>query len=148
MTQFNAEELRRIFHSAPFVADLGIEAVSLTPGECSATLTLAPRHLQQHGYVHAGVQATLADHCCGAAAWSLAGPGKSVLSIEFKINMLRPARGERLLCRARVLKAGRQVSVVEADVHCLAGGEERLVSKMTATMAVVEAAADSQEKVS
>lgn len=139
MTQIPTDELRRIFHSAPFVADLGIEPLSVSPGECAAFLVLQPRHLQQHGHVHAGVQAALADHCCGAAAWSMAGPGYSVLSIEFKINLLRPARGERLVCRARVLKPGRQISVVEAEVSCVNGPEEKLVSKMTATMAVVEA---------
>src|SRR5512140_2296089 len=111
-----SEEARRIFRNAPFAADLGIELVRLAPGECETTLRLAPKHLQQDGFVHAGVQATLADHTGGGAGATLIPEGKIVLSIEFKINLLRPAKGDSLRCRAKVLKAGRQISVVESEV--------------------------------
>lgn len=132
-----AAEVERVFGDAPFIAALGLELASSTPGACETTLSLAHRHLQQDGFVHAGVQATMADHTAGAAASSVVADGCFVLTSSFTINLLRAARGERLRCRARVLKAGRQVMVVESEVYCAAGAEERLVSKAVVTLAVV-----------
>ena len=132
------DEIQRIFRAARFISDLGIELESVGDGECVTTLELGDRHLQQDGFVHAGVQATIADHTAGVAAATLIRERKYVLSVEFKINLLRPAKGERLVCRAEVLKPGRRFSVVESEVHCVTGGTKRLVSKMTATMAYVD----------
>ncbi|WP_454256182.1 PaaI family thioesterase [Pseudomonas sp. Marseille-Q8238] len=125
------------FTAANFIGDLGIRATDCGPGWVEAELDIQPRHLQQNGFIHAGVQATLADHSAGAAAATLVAEGQTVLTLEFKLNLLRPARGQCLLCRAEVLKAGRQVSVVEAEVFSLEGGEKYLFSKATVTMAVV-----------
>jgi uncharacterized protein (TIGR00369 family) len=133
----NADEVNRIFCSAPFIADLGLRLDSLKPGSCTSVLLLQQRHLQQDGFVHAGVQATVADHTAGAAAASLLPPGQIVLTAEFKINLLRAAKGERLICRSTVLKPGTQLSVVESEVFCVASGTEQLVSKATATIAIV-----------
>ena len=130
-------ELKRLFKKAPFIADLGIGLESVDRGECTTVLTLQPRHLQQDGYVHAGVQATMADHTAGAAAATLMEEGRIVLTVEFKINLLRAAKGERLICRSRVLRAGRQIAVVESEIFCATAGAEQLVSKTTATMALV-----------
>jgi len=131
-------EVDRIFRSAPFIADLGLRLESVGNGECTSVLTLGPRHLQQDGFVHAGVQATVADHTAGgAAATLLRGEGQYVLSAGFQINLLRAAKGERLVCRAKVLKAGSQLTVVESEVFCAASGTERLVSKATVTLAVI-----------
>jgi uncharacterized protein (TIGR00369 family) len=130
-------EIRRIFAEAPFVQSLGIELVDVGAGRCETQLQLAQRHLQHHGYVHAGVQATLADHSAGAAASTLVRPDEQVLSIEFKLNLLRRARGQRLLCRATVLKAGRTVTVVESEVYADDGAGQSLVSKAVVTLAVV-----------
>ncbi len=132
------DEIQRIFRSAGFIADLGIELESVGDGECVTTLDLKDRHLQQDGFVHAGVLATIGDHTAGVAAATVLRDRRMVLSIEFKLNLLRAARGERLICRAKVLKPGRQLSVVESEVFCVSAGEERMVSKMTATMAYVE----------
>lgn len=132
-------ELQQLFRSAPFIADLGIELEALGSGSCMTALALQPRHLQQHGVVHAGVLATLADHTAGAAASSLMTPGRSAMTVEFKINFLRAARGERLVCRSQVLKPGSQFAVAESEVYCRAGGEERLVAKAMITLAVVGA---------
>ncbi|MBD9482654.1 PaaI family thioesterase [Pseudomonas sp. PDM14] len=125
------------FAAANFIGDLGIHPTACGPGWVEAELTIQSRHLQQNAFIHAGVQATLADHTAGAAAATLVADGQTVLTLEFKLNLLRPARCERLLCRAEVLKAGRQVTVVEAEVFSLEGGERRLFSKATVTLAVV-----------
>ncbi|MEW6757942.1 MAG: PaaI family thioesterase [Acidobacteriota bacterium] len=137
MKEEQVEELRRIFGAAPFIADLGIEAVSAGEGDCVARLDLQPRHLQQDGVVHAGVQATLADHTAGGAAATLAPPGHIVLTAEFKIHLLRPARGRMLECVAKVLKPGRIITVVESEVWCHSESERVLVSKAIATLAIV-----------
>jgi uncharacterized protein (TIGR00369 family) len=132
-----SEAVARGFQDAPFVAKLGIELLGLGEGWCEAGLKLEDWHLQQNGLAHAGVLATLADHCAGAAATTRLGDGEAVVTAEFKINLLRPARGERLHCRAEVLKPGRALVVVEAEVFALAGDARQLVAKLNATMAVL-----------
>jgi uncharacterized protein (TIGR00369 family) len=138
MSGSNASEVERIFLSAPFTKDLGVRLESVAPGECRSSLALAERHLQQDGFMHAGVQATVADTTAGAAAATLIGPGQYVLSAEFKINLLRSAKGSHLTCVAKVLKAGATLTVVESEVFCGTADESRLVSKATVTLAVVK----------
>lgn len=121
----------------PFLRLLGIELSELEWGLCTLTLPIRPEHLQQDGFVHAGVQATLADHACGTAAASCMQDGERVLSIEFKLNLLKPARGDTLRAVARVIRAGRRVTVVEADVFCESQSQSYACSKMLGTMAVV-----------
>ena len=132
------EELERIFNTAPFVMSLGIRLVGIDPGICETELDIEPRHLQQDGFVHAGVQATMADHTAGGAAATLIEPDHIVLTVEFKINLLRAAKGERLTCRSKVLKPGSRLIVVESEVLCENEGSSKLVSKTTASIAVVE----------
>jgi uncharacterized protein (TIGR00369 family) len=131
------ETYRAIFRRAAFIADLGVELDAVSEGQCETSLAVQPRHLQHSGQVHAGVLTTLADHTAGAAAQTLAPEGMFVATVEMKISLLRPAKGERLVCRGRVLKPGRQLSFVEAEVHCVDGGKEHLVAKVTATMAMI-----------
>lgn len=133
--------VRALFTDAPFTEDLGLRHHDDGLGWCETELALKRRHLQQTGTVHAGVLATVADHTAGGAGTSLVAADEHVLSAEFKINMLRPAVGQRLRCRAEVLKAGRRLSVVEAWVHAHggAGNEPVLVAKATVTLAVIRA---------
>jgi uncharacterized protein (TIGR00369 family) len=132
----------RGFREAPFVAHLGLEATGWGPGWVEARLALQPWHLQQTGVVHAGVLTSLADHTAGAAAMTSAPEGHTVVSVEFKVNLLVGARAEgeapRLECRAEVLKAGRRFIVVEADVFAFHGGAKVRVLKLVGTMAPVE----------
>jgi uncharacterized protein (TIGR00369 family) len=139
VSSISPDEARRVFAQAPFIAELGIRLEHLSLGECHSSLAVTSRHLQQDGFVHAGVQATMADHTAGGAAATTIPVGHIVLSLEFKINLLRPAQGERLVCRARVLRAGRQVCVTESEVFAIREGAEKLVSKATVTLAVVPA---------
>lgn len=132
------DHARAIFEEAPFIADLGLVLGDLGPGWCETVLPLAPKHLQQDGYVHAGVQATVADHTAGCAAGTVVRANERVLSAEFKINLLRPALGERLRCRATVLKPGKTLIVAESEVYAVRGGVETLAAKATVTLVPVE----------
>ncbi len=129
-----------IFSRAAFIGGLGVRLRDAGPGWCESDLTVSPAHLQQDGYVHAGVQATMADHTAGAAAGTFAAEGDLVLTVEFKINFLRPALGERLRCRASVLRKGRILSVAESEVYADQEGSEKLVAKAMVTLALVPAA--------
>ena len=135
--ELRREELEQIFNAAPFVANLGIRLVSLGSGTCETELDVEPRHLQQDGFVHAGVQATMADHTAGGAAATIIEPDHIVLTVEFKINLLRAAKGDRLTCRSKVLKPGSRLIVVESEVQCENDGTSILVSKTTASIATV-----------
>ena len=132
------EQVRAIFDKAPFIADLGLVLSDLGPGWCETVLSVVPKHLQQDGYVHAGVQATVADHTAGGAAGTLVRSNEMVLTAEFKINLLRPALGDRLRCRATVLKPGKTLIVAESEVYAVRDGKEKLVAKATVTLAPVE----------
>lgn len=131
------ETVRSIFGEAPFIADLGIRLDGAGPGWCETSLAILPRHLQQDRVVHAGVQATMADHTAGGAGGTLVRPGETVLSAEFKLNFLRAAAADSLFCRAEVLKAGQTLIVAESWVYSCRSSERRLVSKATVTLAVV-----------
>lgn len=130
------DHLTNVF-SAPFITALGLELVSAGAGECETVLRLRPDHLQQNGFVHGGVHGTVADHTAGAAAATLLAPEELVLTAEFKVNLLRAAKGELLRCRAKVLKGGSTLSVAESDVFCETAGESVLVAKALVTLAVV-----------
>lgn len=131
------QELKRVFEAAPFVKVVGIELVSFGSGYCETQLRIGPDHMQQTGMVHAGVLASMADHTAGGAATTLVGPNQFILTAEFKINFLRGARGERLRCKGTVLKPGSSLTVVECEIFCERGDTSTLVSKATATMAVL-----------
>jgi uncharacterized protein (TIGR00369 family) len=133
-----ARVTRRILSEAPFIRDLGVELVDFSPGRCETLLPVADRHRQHDGYVHAGVQATIADHTAGAAAATLMAAGLMVLTAEFTLNLLRPGRGPRLRCIGQVLKPGNRLTVVEAEVHDDNGETRNLIAKATVTLAVIE----------
>lgn len=134
------ETLRGFFRSAPFMVDLGVEPLAVEPGRVRTELVLQPRHRQHTGVVHAGVMIALADHSMGAAAQTQAPAGRWVLTAELKSSLLRGADGERLVCEAWVLKAGRSLSFTEAEVHAEQGARRVLVLKASATMALTAAA--------
>jgi len=131
-----AVNVRSIFEKANFIRDLGVTITGVGEGWCESELQVSDRHRQQHGYVHAGVLATMADHTAGGAARSASG-AKDVITVEFKINFFRPATGDRLRCRAQVLRAGKTIIVAEADVFSNEKTGEKLVAKLTETCAVI-----------
>ena len=131
------ENVRQIFYAANFVRDLEIRLENTGHGTCETSLVIQDRLRQQHGFVHGGVVATLADHTAGGAARSVSGT-RDVLTVEYKINFLRPASGDGLRCSATVLKAGKSVIVAEALVFCNGSSGEQLVAKLTETLFVIE----------
>src|SRR6266849_233573 len=130
-----AEEIRRSFARQTIMSLIGAELTRVDPGLIEITLPYRTDLTQQHGYLHAGVVTTIADSACGYAAYSLMPAGTEVLSVEFKINLLRPAKGERFLARAEVIKPGRTLTVVRADVFGISEGKEHeLVATVQGTM--------------
>jgi uncharacterized protein (TIGR00369 family) len=133
------ETVRGFFACSPFMVELGVEPVAVAEGRITTALTLAQRHLQHTGVVHAGVMASMADHSMGAAAQTLAPAGHWILTAELKTSQLRPGQGQRLICHATVLKAGRTLSFTEAEMFAVTGDQHVLVVKASATMAVAAA---------
>jgi uncharacterized protein (TIGR00369 family) len=123
--------------SQGFISYCGMTASRVESGLLEARLVVQPHHRQQDGFVHAGVMATLADHAAGYAAYTMVPEDHRILTIEFKVNFMRPAFGEELTCRARVLKPGKKVLVCEADDFDLRGENLVLVAKNLTTMASV-----------
>jgi uncharacterized protein (TIGR00369 family) len=135
MTPVNTgnKNVEEIFYRANFVRDLDIRLDKVSEGICETSLMVQDRLRQQHGFVHGGVVATLADHTAGGAARSVSGE-KDVLTVEFKINYLRPAIGDRLRCTPTVLRAGKTMIVAEALVFSSNAGKKALVAKLTETL--------------
>jgi uncharacterized protein (TIGR00369 family) len=136
---YGLDDARHFFEISPFMVDLGIEPTDVADGRMTTVMAVERRHLQHTGQVHAGVVAAMADQTMGAAAQTLAPAEHWVVTAELKTSSLRPAKGERLVCEARVLKPGRMLSFTEAEVYAEAAGERTLVAKASATMAVTAA---------
>lgn len=132
------EYVRKIFESARFISHLGIELTDIEAGTCGTRLTVRAEHAQQDGVVHAGVIATMADHTAGGSAGTLLRKGQRVLSVEFKMNYLRPAAATELRCNGTVLKAGRTLTIAESEVFAIRNGESKLAAKGTFTLAVLD----------
>lgn len=129
--------VQKIFGDAAFIRHLGIELADVKEGWCRTSLVVKPEHAQQHGSVHAGVISTLADHTCGGAARAALGASHDVLTIEFKINFLRPGTGDRLEGEGKALRAGRRVVVAESEVYAFESNQRVLVAKCISTLAVI-----------
>ncbi len=122
-----------------FPAYCGFEVEGLAHGEFETRLKLRSDHMQQDGFVHAGVIATMADHTAGYAAFTTVSEEFRILTIEFKINYLRPAEGEALICRSRVINGGKTIIVSESEVFSVSEGLEKVVSKGLVTLMAVPA---------
>jgi uncharacterized protein (TIGR00369 family) len=136
------QRVRDSFARQRFMATLGARIVSVVPGEVLIELPWRDELAQQHGVLHAGAVASIADSACGYAALSLMPAGSGVMSVEFKVNLLAPGRGDRFLANGRVRRAGRTLTVCEGTVKAIRGAEEREVAIMTATMIRLEGRPD------
>jgi uncharacterized protein (TIGR00369 family) len=129
-----ATEVKASFAKQAVMAAIGAELVSVEPGVVQISLGFRADLTQQNGYLHAGIVTTIADSACGYAAYTLMPLGSEVLSVEFKVNLLRPAKGAAFLAVAEVLKPGRTLTVVRADVLANPQSERVLVATMLGTM--------------
>jgi len=129
--------VRASFGRQRFMEMIGARLVRLAAGEVEIELPHRADLTQQHGFVHAGVVTALADTACGYAAFTLMPAGVGVLSVEYKINLLAPARGELLVARGRVLRPGRTLTVCAGEVFARHAGEESLVATLLGTMMTV-----------
>lgn len=124
------------------MATLGARLVSVTPGDVVIELPWRDELGQQHGVLHAGAVAAVADSACGYAALSLMPEGAAVMSVEFKVNLLAPGRGDRFVAHGRVRRAGRTLTICEGSVRAIDQEKEREVAIMTATMIRLEGRPD------
>lgn len=132
------ERIRSSFAKQGLMATLGARLGAVAPGQIEITLTPSPAVSQQHGFVHAGAVSAIADSAAGYAALSLMPPGRGVLTTEFKINLVAPAIGERIIARGEVVKSGRTLTLAQAKVFAQTGGQEKLVALLTATLMAIE----------
>jgi uncharacterized protein (TIGR00369 family) len=120
------------------MSTIGAELVRVAAGDVEIHLPFRADLTQQHGFLHAGVTTAVMDSCCGYAALSLMPPGAGVLTVEFKTNLLAPARGDVLVARGTVVRAGRTITVCTADAVMLTQGAETAVATMLATIMTIE----------
>lgn len=133
-----AARVRASFGRQRVMELLGAEMAAVAPGAAEIALPVREDLTQQHGFVHAGVVTTIADSACGYAALSLMPPGVGVLTVEFKVNLLSPAAGRRLVARGQVVKPGRTIMVCGGEVTAeREDGTTQTVALMQATMMVV-----------
>lgn len=113
------QRVRQSFANQPFMAHLGARLSHVAPGAVDIELPLKPALTQQHGFFHAGTTTSIADSAAGYAALSLFPADSGVLSSEFKVNLLNPAKAPVLVARGRVIKSGKTLSIARADVYGL-----------------------------
>jgi uncharacterized protein (TIGR00369 family) len=129
--------VRSSFDRQAFMRSVGARLVSVEPGRVVIEWAFREDLTQQHGFLHAGVVAAVADSACGYAALSLMPRGVAVLSVEFKVNLMKPAAGERFRAVGKVIRAGRTLTVCGAEVEAHVAGEETVIAVMQGTMMAV-----------
>jgi uncharacterized protein (TIGR00369 family) len=133
------ERVRASFDRQAAMMTIGAELTQITPGMVEIEMPFSAALTQQHGFLHAGIISAALDSACGYAAFSLMPADAAVLTIEFKVNLLAPGKGERFLFRGSVTKPGRTIIVADGQAYAFSrSGEAKLVATMTGTMMVVQ----------
>jgi uncharacterized protein (TIGR00369 family) len=122
------------FDNQPAMRTLGVSIARLEPGEVDLAMPYSPAWTQQNGFVHAGIITAGLDNACGIAAFTLMPANSDILTVEFKTNLLAPAKGDRFVFRARVVKPGRTLTVCDAQAFAEQDGTENLIATMTGTL--------------
>ena len=130
--------IRTSFAKQGLMRTLGAELGKVTSGQVEIVLVPKPEISQQHGFVHAGAVSAIADSAAGYAALSMLPMDRGVLTTEFKINLLAPATGERIIARGKVIKAGRTLTLAQTEVFAEKEGREQLIALLTATFMAIE----------
>jgi len=137
-----AQRVRASFARQGAMTLIGAAMTELAPGYCAIAIQPHPEILQQHGYVHAGIVATLVDSAGGFAGFTLFPADSSVLTVEFKLNLLAPATGDRLVAEGFVVKPGRTLVITRGEVHAERDGQRTLVALMQQTLIVMHGKPD------
>ena len=141
-----ASSVGESFARQPMMTSLDARLTVVEPGRVHIVIPFSAAFTQQNGFMHAGAIASLADSACGYAAFTLAPAGSDVLAVEFKINLLAPARAPEFEARARVIRSGRTLSTCLAEVWGLDGSQELLVATMMSTIIVRQTAETRAER--
>jgi len=137
-----AARVRESFARQGAMALIGARLAEVQPGYCAIELTPRPDIAQQHGYVHAGIVSAIVDTAGGYAGYSLFPEDSSVLTVEFKLNLLAPAAGERLIAEGFVIKPGRTLAITRGEVHAEQNGKRQLIALMQQTLMVMHGKTD------
>jgi uncharacterized protein (TIGR00369 family) len=135
-------KVRASFARQTFMDTIQARITALAPGRCEIELPFRKDLCQQHGYLHGGVVTAIAANAAGYAALSLMPANSSVLGVEYKINLLGAAEGERFVARGRVIRPGRTLHVVGCDVEAVRAGETKPIARMLTTMMCLEGKAE------
>ncbi len=142
------QKVKDSFSRQAFMEYLNASLGLITPGYCEISLPYKKELSQQHGYFHAGVIGTIADNCGGYAAYSLMSPGASVLTVEYKLNLVAPGDGEQIVGRGRVLKSGRTLTICNVEVFAVKEGVEKLCATALMTVMTMAGKPDTAASVS
>ncbi len=124
-------------YSRGFIKYCRFEADDVRRGYFQSRVKIEDQHRQQDGFIHAGVMATMADHTAGYAGFTTVGEEIQILTVEFKVNFLKPAHGEALVCRSKVIRGGNTIIISESEVFDIRNGEETLAAKAMVTLMAV-----------
>jgi len=137
-----AARVRSSFERQRVMMWIGATLTHLAPGQCEITLPHKPEFTQQHGYIHGGIIGTLGDSAAGYAGYTLMPHDASVLTVEYKMNIMAPGDGERLIARGEVIRAGRSLVIARADVFAVKAGRETLCATLLQTLMTMHGKAD------
>ena len=143
-TQNYKQKVEDSFNSQKFMEFIGAKLVDVKPGFCEIHLPFKEELTQQNGFFHAGIISTLADNAAGYASFSLMEEDASILSVEFKLNLISPGVGDLLVARANVLKSGRTLTICRADVFAVKDGVEKLCAASQATLIQIKNSSDTK----
>lgn len=131
------QRIRNSFARQPAMETIGAELTRVEHGTIEIELPFDVKLTQQHGFLHAGVISAALDSACGYAAYTMIDPDASILTIEFKVNLMSPGRGERFLFRGEVTKPGSTIIVADGRGYAISDGPAKLIASMTGTMMVI-----------
>lgn len=133
-----AARVRRAFEGQPYMHFIGAEMTGLSPGSCEIRLPYRPELSQHDGFFHGGVIGAIADNACGFASYTVAAAEQSILTVEYKMNIVSPGIGEALAARGRIVKPGRRLVIAQADVYAIRDGREKLVATSLSTLMLLD----------
>ena len=136
------KKVEESFHRQKFMEFIGAELMDVQPGYCEIHLPYSKNLTQQHGFFHAGIIGALADNAAGYAGFSLMEEHSSVLTVEFKLNLMSPGEGEKLIAKSDVLKRGRTLTICRSEVYTVKDGVEKLCAASQATLMELRERAD------